>query len=635
MQRSRLLLVLCTCAAGIAITATALRSQQSVPNISQLREQRAREREAQAERDRMLRNAVRGVRGAVAAGSDPSAEAGFRMLHKGGNAVDAGVAAVFAAAVFESSHVGFGGEAPILIRTKDGKVMSLAGIGTMPKLATAEMFRRRRLLAGEVQQIDPGGLKGIIPVTGLMPALVPGTVEACLVALREYGSLPFADIIQPSLDLAAGFPLDEIRSGSIAVYARFFELWPTSKKHFFPDGQPLLPGEIFAQPDLTRTLQGMIAAEKKVLSGKGSRTAAIDAVRDYFYRGEIARKIDTFVKANDGLLRYEDMAAFRITPEQATCVEYRGYGVCKPGFWSQGPVMLQALNILQGIPLASLGHNSPDYVHKIVEALKLAYADRDAYYGDPRMNKIPADRLLSAEYASERRDLIGARASLDFRPGNAGGRGPLHPATMELARVKIDDALMARDTTGINVVDKDGMMFSATPSGAWLPPVIAGDTGIPLTQRAQSFLLIPGHPNELAGGKRPRVTLSPAIITHNGKPFLTIATPGGDNQDQALIQILLNVVEFGMEAQRAVEAPRFQTRHLVSSFDNHAMNPGDLLIDERFPPAVYNELMNRGHRTARRSRWNSGANPVAIRVLPNGVIEAGADPYGNRVALAW
>src|SRR5206468_6191015 len=199
----------------------------------------------------------------------------------------------------------------------------------------------------------------------------------------------------------------------------------------------------------------------------------------------------------------------------------------------------------------------------------------------------------------------------------------------------IDDKLMARDTTCLNVVDKDGVMFSATPSGAWLPPVIAGDTGIPLTQRAQSFLLIPGHPNELAGGKRPRVTLSPTLVTKDGKPFIALSTPGGDNQEQSLIQVLFDVIEFGMNAEAAVEAPRFQTRHLVSSFDNHAMNPGDLLLDERIAPAVALELAERRHKIGNRSRWSSGAAPVMIRVTPEGVIEAGADPYGYRTAQAW
>jgi gamma-glutamyltranspeptidase/glutathione hydrolase len=204
-----------------------------------------------------------------------------------------------------------------------------------------------------------------------------------------------------------------------------------------------------------------------------------------------------------------------------------------------------------------------------------------------------------------------------------------------MLRVRIDDALMARDTTCLNAVDKDGVMFAATPSGAWLPSVIAGDTGIPLTQRGQSFLLIPGHPNELAGGKRPRVTLSPTLVTRDGKPAFTLSTPGGDNQDQALLQILLNMIEFGMNAEAAIEAPRLQTRHLVSSFDNHAMNPGDLILDERIAPAVYAAMTERGHKTSVSSRWNSGANPVSIRILSNGVIEAGADPYGYRVAQAW
>jgi gamma-glutamyltranspeptidase/glutathione hydrolase len=206
---------------------------------------------------------------------------------------------------------------------------------------------------------------------------------------------------------------------------------------------------------------------------------------------------------------------------------------------------------------------------------------------------------------------------------------------MDIARAQIDDALMARDTTGINAIDKNGVMFAVTPSGAWLPSVIAGDTGIPLTQRAQSFLLTPGHPNELAGGKRPRITLSPTLVTRDGHPAMTLSTPGGDNQDQSLLQILLNVIDFNMNSQNAIEAPRLQTRHLVSSFDNHAMNRGDLLLDERIPAPVFTDLTERGHRTAIRSRWNSGAHPVMIRVLPNGIIEAGADPWGYRSAQAW
>jgi gamma-glutamyltranspeptidase / glutathione hydrolase len=292
------------------------------------------------------------------------------------------------------------------------------------------------------------------------------------------------------------------------------------------------------------------------------------------------------------------------------------------------------LNLLEGVDLASMAHNSASYVHTVTEALKLSYADRDTYYGDPKFARVPAEKLLSKEYASERRRLIGQQASLEFRPGTIDGVVGKHPSVAEMATTKIDDALMARDTTCVNAIDREGLMFSATPSGAWLPSVIAGDTGIALTQRAQSFLLIPGHPNEVAGGKRPRVTLSPTLVTKDGRPFVTLATPGGDNQDQGLIQLLLNVIEFGMNAQSAVEAPRFQTRHLVSSFDNHAMNRGDLLIDERMS-AVFTELNERGHKLGTRSRYASGSAPVMIRVTPAGVIEAGADPYGYRSARAW
>jgi gamma-glutamyltranspeptidase/glutathione hydrolase len=559
----------------------------------------------------------------------------MRLYHQGGNAIDAGVATMFAASVAEYSHFGFGGEAPILIRTKDGKVFAIAGVGTMPKLANGEFFRSRRLQPGEVLTLEPGGMKGIIPVAGLMPALVPGMPEAALVALREFGTKSFREVISPAIELADGMPIDETRSSSIARSRRFFDIWPTSKAVFMPHGRAPSPGEIFRQPDLARTLRSMVEAERKALASGHNRTAGIDAVRDYFYRGDIARRIDAFSKANNGLLRYEDMAAFKLQAEQPVSTTYRGYQVYKPGFWSQGPALLETLNVLEGVELSSMPHNSASYIHTVVEALKLSYADRDTYYGDPKFAKIPAERLLSKEYAAERRRMIGRNASLDFRPGVINGIHGQHPSTAEMATTRIDDALMARDTTCVNAIDRDGLMFSATPSGAWLPSVIAGDTGIPLTQRAQSFLLIPGHPNELAGGKRPRVTLSPTLVTKDGRAFLTLATPGGDNQDQGLIQLLLNVIEFGMNAQSSVEAPRFQTRHLVSSFDNHAMNRGDLLIDERIGPNVFTELAERGHKLGTRSRYASGTAPVMIRVTPSGVIEAGADPYGYRSARAW
>jgi len=579
--------------------------------------------------------AARGTRGAIACGSEYAAEAGMRLYFQGGNAVDAGVATMFAASVSEFSHFGMGGEAPILIRTKAGKVYSIAGVGTMPKLATAEMFRERKPKAGEILTLEPGGMKGIIPVAGIMPALVPGMVESGLIALRDFGTKSFAEVAQPAIELADGMAIDEMRAGSIARSRRFLDLWPDSKKTFMPDGKVPMPGEIFRQPNLARTLRSMVAAEKKALASGGNRNAGIDAVRDFFYRGDIAHRIDTFMKENDGLLRYEDMAAFKLQPEEPVSVDYRGYKVYKPGFWSQGPAMLEALNILEGFDLRSMGFNSAEYIHKVTEALKLAYADRDTYYGDPKFNHIPTDTLLSKDYAAERRKLIGAKASLDFIPGTINDKKGRHPIDMEIARTKIDPELMSSDTTCVDAIDKDGIVFSATPSGAWLPSVIAGDTGIPLTERAQSFLLVPGSPNELAGGKRPRVTLSPTLVTQQGRPYLAFSTPGGDNQDQSLIQLFLDVVEFGMNAQAAVEAPRLQTRHLVSSFDNHAWVRGDLLLDERISQNVMQDLAGRGDRVGIRSRWASGAAPVMVRVLPDGVIEAGADPYGYRVAHAY
>ncbi len=587
--------------------------------------------------ERPVRQAARGTHGAIAAGTEFATQAGMRIYYHGGNAVDAGVATMFAAAVTEFSHFGFGGEAPILIRTKAGKVFAIAGMGTMPKMATAQMFQQRRLEPMELLSMEPGGLRGIIPVAGIMPALVPSMVDSGLVALRDFGTKSFNDEIQPAIELADGFPIDDMRAGSIQRSRRFFERWPDSMRHFMPDGRAPNVGEIFRQPDLARTLRGMAEAEKKALAAGKNRVEAIDAVRDYFYRGEVAHKIDAFMKANGGLMRYEDLAAFKLTPEEPVSTTYRGYKVYKPGFWSQGPAMIETLNMLEGFDLRSMGFNSSDYIHHAVEALKLAYADRDTYYGDPKFNNIPAAILLSKDYATERRKEITAHASLQFEPGVVNGKRGKHPTELDgSVQARIDDALMARDTTCVDAIDHDGVMFSATPSGAWLPSVIAGDTGIPLTERAQSFVLVDGSPNELAGGKRPRVTLSPTLVTEaSGKPYITLSTPGGDNQDQSLIQLLLDVLEFGKNAQDAVEAPRFQTRHLVSSFDNHAWNLGDLLLDERIPPQVFQELMARGHKVQSRSRWASGAAPVMVRIMPDGVIEAGADPYGYRVAHAY
>ncbi len=585
--------------------------------------------------ERLVRTPSRGTHGAVAAGSEYATAAGMRVFFAGGNAVDAGVATLLAASVTEFSHLGLGGEAPILIRTRDGKVHAIAGVGTMPQLATADFFRQHKLTALDMlDEPDPKGLKDWVPVAGILPALVPGLPEGALVALRDFGTKSFAEVVQPAIDLADGFPLDEMRASSIARSAEYLMQWPASRRVFIPTGRAPQAGEILRQTDLARTLRSMVAAEKQALATGASRIQAIDAVRDYFYRGDVARRIGEFSKQNGGLLRYEDMAAFRIEPEDAVSTTFHGYTVYKPGFWSQGPAMLEALNILEGYDLTAMGQNSAPYIHTMAEALKLAYADRDTYYGDPKFVKIP-EALLTKEYAATRRALIGADASMDFRPGDVEPNPPKHPFYSQIAHRVIDDALMAKDTTCVDVIDKDGVVFSATPSGAWMPSYIAGDTGVPLTQRAQTFLLVPGHPNELAPGKRPRVTLSPTIVTSANNVFLALSTPGGDNQEQSLMQVMFNSILWGMNAEAAVEAPRFQTEHLVSSFDNHAMNPGSLLLDERTPADVVNNLKARKHLVEMRSRYNSGAAPVLVRSNPSGLIEAGADPYYFRDAMAW
>jgi gamma-glutamyltranspeptidase/glutathione hydrolase len=592
--------------------------------------------QARQQPQRPVRQASRGTRGAVAAGSEYATEAGMRIYVQGGTAIDAGVATMLAASVVEFSHFGFGGEAPILVRTKDGKVHAIAGVGTMPKMATAQFFRDHKV--GEEEMTDPpepGGLKNWVPVAGILPALVPGVAEGALVTLKEFGTKHFFEVVQPAIDLADGFPVDEMRVNAIMGSARFLEKWPDSKRIFLPNGRIPQPGEIFRQADLARTLRAMADVEKKAVASGATRAKAIDAVRDYFYRGEIAHKIDAFSKAHNGLLRYEDMAAFHVEPEDAVSTTFHGYTVYKPGFWSQGPAMIEALNILEGFDLPAMRFNSTDYIHTLVEALKLAYADRDTYYGDPRFNKIPTEMLLSKAYAAERRKLIAQEASLEFRPGKIGEKPPAHPYFADITRYKIPDALLAKDTTCVDAIDKDGVAFSATPSGGWMPSYIVGDTGIPLTQRAQSFLLVPGHPNELAPGKRPRVTLSPTLVTSPDKTVIALSTPGGDNQDQGLLQVLFDAVLFGMNAQAAVEAPRFQTEHLVSSFDNHAMSPGQLLLDERMLPQVIGELQRRKHVVEVRSRYQSGSAPVLVRLTPFGLIEAGADPFYYRSAQAW
>jgi len=558
---------------------------------------------------------VRGLHEMVGSCNNFEVDAGMRILDAGGNAVDAGVATTLAAGVTELDHFGLGGEIPILIKLNGQPVVAISGIGTAPAAATVAFYKSRHRELWE----EPGHMPPM-PAQGILSSPVPGVMDGLILALERYGTMSFAQVAAPAIEDTEGFPITEVMSDWIRGSQPLLHLWPTSREFFVPNGVAPRRGEIFREPALGRTLRGMVAAEAHA---KGNRVERLRAVRDYFYKGPVAREYDAFCKREGGLITYQDMADFHAEADTPRTGTYKGYEIFKPGFWSQGPVMIETLNLLEGYDLRAMGHNSPQYIHTLVEAIKLAFADRDRYYGDPKFSKIPEKILLSKEYAAERRKLIDPNhASMEERPGAFGGPLPM-PATTE-------STIAARDTTCVNVVDKARNMFSATPSGGWLPSVIAGDTGLAMSERMQTFVLTPGHPNELAPGKRPRVTLSPLIVLREGQPFLAMSTPGGDLQDQTLLQVFLNIVEFNMSPQEAIEAPRFDSAHMYTSFDFHAFLPGRLNIERRIPQATIEKLVAMGHKVTVVGDWANLSAPTAIRMTADGVLHGGADPRRSR-----
>ena len=590
-----------------------------------------------------FRPVVRGKRGVVAGGSPLSVEAGLRILQAGGNAVDAGVATILAASVIEFSHFSFGGEVPILIKLKDQKVAVVEGMGQAPMKATREFFveRARRESSTPGQATMPSARRGgLIPSTGPLSATVPGILDACVTALDQFGTKTLAEVMEPAIQLADGFPIDELRVNYIRTRSSVFSQWPDAKRIFLPGGEIPKVGDLFVQADLARTLREIVRAEK--LASRGSRNArhaGLMAARDHFYKGPIAKRIGDYMQANGGLIAAGDFARFSAKVGQPVEAKYRSFQVYKAGFWTQGPALVEALNLLEGFDLKQMGHNTPNYIHTLAEALKLAMADRDRYYGDPDFVKIPMTELLSKDYAALRRPLIDeARASLAQQPGDPTNmKAVLASATQTIGRVSmVPEIERGNDTTCVNVVDKDGNLFSATPSGAWLPAVVAGDTGVLMGQRLQSALTDANSPNVVAPGKRPRITLTPTLVLKEGQPFMVLSTPGGDNQDQALLQVLLNIIEFGMNPQEAVEAARFDTQHYVSSFDDHEFLPGSLNIESRVSLKTIQELSQRGHKVKVQSEWGTLSAPTVIVYDPkNGVSSAGADPRRSRYAVAW
>jgi gamma-glutamyltranspeptidase/glutathione hydrolase len=571
-----------------------------------------------------LRPEVRASHGVVAAGRTFTVEAGARVLTAGGNAVDAGVASVLAAAVVEISHFGLGGEAPIIVYSaKDRRVVVFNGQGSAPRAATPALF------AG--QQAIPGN--------GPLGATVPAVIDSVALALARYGTRSFADVAAPAIALADGFPMYEFLRHYLETERKASEPYAWTMRTYYEGGRITPAGEMFRQPSLAATLRTLVTAEQKALAAGASRTDAIQAARDAFYKGPIAQRMTAAVREAGGVMTEDDLASYHGKVEEPATVTYRGYSVYKAGFWNQGPALLQTLRILEGFDLGRMGAGSADAVHTIVEAIKLAFADRDRYYGDPDFVRVPGEALLSAPYAAVRRALIDPRrASLEHRPGNPDRTTTTSAASLTKPIAHDPFRREPGDTTSVQVADAEGNLFSATPSSGWLlgGAFVAGDTGVPMSNRMQAFRLDPSSPNVLAGGKRPRTTLTPSIVMKEGNPFLAIGTPGGDSQDQQILLVLLNLIDFGMDVQAAIEAPRVNSLHPESSFDDHRAQPGVLEVETSLSPETLKELAARGHVLRMRPAYGISTGVVAAGIDPvSGRLRGGADPRRERALAAW
>lgn len=564
-----------------------------------------------------------------------AAEAGMRLLHTGGNAFDAAVAAKLVEGVVNPHMHTFGGELAALgYAAAERRVFAVNGNTVAPRAATIDWFRGRG--------------HALIPLAGVLPAGPPALPGALLTILDRFGTRSFAEVVTPALELAeGGFPMHAALRGpapahllgdfSIAGGAELFrQEWTSTGAVYLPHGRVPEVGEVLRNSDLGRTFRCLIAAEER--GAAHGRSHGLAAAKDAFYRGEIADVIATHAAAHGGLLTRADLECYAARIEEPVRFEYRGQTVHKCGPWSQGPVFLQQLALLAGFDLARLEHNGADYIHTIAEAAKLAFADREQYYGDPAFVDVPLTELLAERYAAARRSLIdSARASVIQRPGD-----PRHGAAL-LTDAEIFAARdWGRGTVYVAVIDAERNMASFTPSGAWIAtsPLIEG-LGFPLGTRVQTFFLEPRHPNALAPGKRPRTTLTPTLVLRGGEPAMVLGTQGGDQQDQWTLQVFLNLVEFDMPVQEAIEAARFSSAHFPSSFFPHSAVPGGLRIEGRVPSAVRDALAARGHTILLDEDWVAG-DVLCIRVDPrHGVLHGGADPRGEvsrrlpSYAIAW
>ncbi|PLZ02051.1 gamma-glutamyltransferase [Burkholderia sp. WAC0059] len=559
----------------------------------------------------------------VATGHYLASEAGMRILRKGGNAIDAGVAAGICINVTQPDLTNLGGVAPIIIYlAKTQEVVTISGLGRWPQKASLEYFRDE--------------LGGKIPL-GVQNAITPSACDAWLTALARYGTLTLAEVLEPALEIATdGFPASRLMTHMLEGIYDNLKQWPSSSDYLRPDGTPFQPGDVVRQPTLAKTFRTLIEAERAAQFQ--GREAAIMAARDVFYKGELAEKMARFSQENGGFLDYDDLANFKVGIEKPVKTDYRGYEVYTCGPWCQGPVLAQTLNILENYDLASFGHNSPKSLHVILEALKASFADRHAFYGDPEFVDVPIRGLLDKRYAQQWVE----RISLDRawnempQPGNPWAFED-RPAPDGYRSPSAQPGPLGSDTSYLCVVDAEGNGFSATPSdGVRYTPVVP-DVGVVLSPRGFQSWLDPNHPSSLVPGKRPRLTPNPALMLKDGKLAMTFGTPGLDVQPQAMTQLVVNVVDFGMDPQSAIEQPRVATYNFPATQHPHNYTPGQMCAEGRIPEATLAELATKGHQV---TRWpdfiaSAGALCAICCDTPLGPRVAGADPRRTAYAMGW
>jgi gamma-glutamyltranspeptidase/glutathione hydrolase len=585
---------------------------------------------------------VIGSSAGVSAGHPLTSAAAFEILMKGGNAFDAGVASVLVGGVIEQDLYSLGGESLILVYpVKDAKVTSIVGQGWAPKGATLEHYRSH----GKKLEED-----------GLNPAVIPGALAGALTVLEKWGTMSFEQVAARAIAYAeGGFPLRPRTIATIQRNLEFFKAWPDNQKYWLkPDGSMYLAGETIKLPTLADTLKRMVEAERK--ARRKGRAAAIAAARDRFYKGDIADRMVAFLQKHGAPFEKSDFSEFFAKVEEPTSTTYRGYTVYKQSFGSQGPSLLQTLNILENFDLRAMGHNSPDYIHTLIEAMKLSYADRDTYYADPAFVKVPGEGLLSKAYAKERAAQIDPlHASTRFLAGD-----PLRFDTQVktwpfwIAKAEADlsteltpmplllaSAGIPKDTTHMSVIDKDGNMFDTTSSGGWISgAVVLGDTGIPMSTRGEQFWLDETRANQLRPRARPRYTLTPSLVLKDGKPFMALGTPGGDNQEQTILQAFLDVVEFWEDwypnLHTAFAWPRVQTMHFYGSVAPHRAGFNRMNAEAPIPAQVQNELKARGHSISQVNQYGVSGCATAVMIDPaTGNRFAAADARRDCYAMAY